>query len=56
MPEVAAAKPMPETSRPLHPVVDTRRLFLGRREIQIDHDGVRYRLRITRRNKLILQK
>lgn len=38
------------------PVVEARRLFLGRREIWIDHDGVRYRLRITRRNKLILQK
>ena len=27
-----------------------------RREVWIDHAGVRYRLRITRRNKLILQK
>jgi len=24
--------------------------------VLIEHDGVRYRLRITRRNKLILQK
>jgi hemin uptake protein HemP len=29
---------------------------VGRREILIEHEGVRYRLRITRRNKLILQK
>jgi hemin uptake protein HemP len=37
-------------------VLDARALFAGRREIVIEHDGVRYRLRITRRNKLILQK
>jgi hemin uptake protein HemP len=28
----------------------------GQREICIEHDGVRYRLRVTRRNRLILQK
>ena len=37
-------------------VVDARLLFRGRREIVIEHAGVRYRLRITRRNKLRLQK
>jgi hemin uptake protein HemP len=37
-------------------VVDARRLFEGQREIWIEHEGVRYRLRLTRRNKLILQK
>ena len=31
-------------------------LFRGDREIWIEHEGIRYRLRITRRNKLILQK
>jgi hemin uptake protein HemP len=31
-------------------------LFRGGHEIWIEHSGVRYRLRITRRNKLILQK
>lgn len=31
-------------------------LFAGKREIWIDLDGVRYRLRITKRGKLILQK
>ena len=42
---------------PAVPVVDARELFVGgRREILIEHEGVRYRLRITRRNKLILQK
>jgi hemin uptake protein HemP len=37
-------------------VVEARKLFAGQREVVIEHDGVRYRLRITRRNKLILQK
>ena len=38
------------------PVIDVQGLFGDRREIQLELDGVRYRLRITRRNKLILQK
>jgi hemin uptake protein HemP len=38
------------------PVVKAEDLFRGRREIVIEHEGVRYRLRLTRRNKLILQK
>ncbi|HUR52616.1 MAG TPA: hemin uptake protein HemP [Gemmataceae bacterium] len=37
-------------------VVPARELFGERREIWIELDGVRYRLRITRRGKLILQK
>jgi hemin uptake protein HemP len=37
-------------------IVSANDLFQGRREIVIDHDGERYRLRITRRNRLILQK
>lgn len=37
-------------------VVAADELFKGSREICIEHAGVRYRLRITRRNKLILQK
>jgi hemin uptake protein HemP len=37
-------------------VIEAQELFAGKREIWIDHAGVRYRLRITRRNKLILQK
>ena len=31
-------------------------LFVQRREIQIEHAGERYRLRITRNNRLILTK
>jgi hemin uptake protein HemP len=42
-----------ETSSPVLHVED---LFQGQREICIEHDGKHYRLRITRRNKLILQK
>jgi len=38
------------------PVVAAKQLFGDHREICIDFEGVRYRLRITRRNKLILQK
>ena len=37
-------------------VVKAKELFGEKREIWIDLDGVRYRLRITRRGKLILQK
>ncbi len=37
-------------------VLKAEELFRGRCEICIDHDGVCYRLRITRRNRLILQK
>lgn len=37
-------------------VIDANTLFRGTREVHIELDGVRYRLRITRRGKLILQK
>ena len=46
----AAENPAPES------VLRAEELFQGRREIWIELEGVRYRLRITRRNKLILQK
>jgi hemin uptake protein HemP len=51
--ETAAASEPPKPSQEL---VRSQELFQGRREIWIEHDGERYRLRITRRNKLILQK
>jgi hemin uptake protein HemP len=38
------------------PVVHVADWFGERREICLELDGIRYRLRITRRNKLILQK
>jgi hemin uptake protein HemP len=37
-------------------VVDSERLFSGRQEVAIRHDGQTYRLRITRNGKLILNK
>ena len=38
------------------PVIQVTDWFRDRREVWLELDGVRYRLRITRRNKLILQK
>jgi hemin uptake protein HemP len=37
-------------------IVRTDELFRGDQEIWIEHRGALYRLRITRRNRLILQK
>jgi len=37
-------------------VLNADALFEGKREVWIELDGVRYRLRITRRGKLILHK
>jgi hemin uptake protein HemP len=37
-------------------VIAAEQLFGDRREVWIEHNGERYRLRITRRGKLILQK
>jgi hemin uptake protein HemP len=51
------AQPQPPSSPPVPPrVLDAQHLFGSQREVVIEHQGVRYRLRITRRNKLILQK
>jgi hemin uptake protein HemP len=46
------------SARPVEPerVVAAEQLFAGRREVVLEHAGARYRLRITRRGKLILQK
>ncbi|MSQ96215.1 MAG: hemin uptake protein HemP [Gemmataceae bacterium] len=49
-------KPPREVSAVSPKVVSTQELFAGEREICIEHEGEMYRLRITRRNKLILQK
>lgn len=37
-------------------VISSEELLLGDQEIIIDHQGERYRLRLTRNGKLILQK
>jgi len=49
-------EPRQAETTPSPPVLRAEELFQGCREICIEHDGKRYRLRITRRNKLILQK
>jgi hemin uptake protein HemP len=36
--------------------IDSRELFIGTRELIIDHGGEHYRLRLTAQNKLILTK
>jgi hemin uptake protein HemP len=54
-PEPCDSPPVPAPG-PDERVVRTDELFGGRTEIWIVHHGDRYRLRITRRNKLILQK
>ena len=59
-PVIPAPSTVPMTTTQLdekvHDVVDSQTLFQGLREIWIEHEGERYRLRITRRGKLILQK
>jgi len=48
--------PRPPGPPPAPPVVAAEDLFRGGHEVWIEHEGVYYRLRRTRRNKLILQK
>lgn len=50
------ALPPPHECEETPKTVSTQDLFAGTREIHIDHEGEIYRLRITRRGKLILQK
>lgn len=51
-----AEKDERKSAEELPRVLDAEELFAGKREVWIELDGVRYRLRITRRGKLILQK
>lgn len=50
--------PADEPDRPAQecPVIAAETLFKDGREVWIDHQGERYKLRITRRGRLILQK
>ncbi len=43
-------------AKPCAIVVQAKQLFGEHREIVIEYEGERYKLRITRRGKLILQK
>jgi hemin uptake protein HemP len=47
--------PQPETLPPGR-VLRSEDILAGHREVQIVHEGQTYRLRVTRRGKLILQK
>ena len=49
-------KPPQQPDSVVSRTIRAEELFRGEREIWIEHEGIRYRLRITRRNKLILQK
>jgi hemin uptake protein HemP len=51
-------KHVPLQSEPAaqHRIVESADLFLGTNEIMIRHDGLVYRLKITRQGKLILNK
>ena len=54
-------EPAPAADRPARPggkirVIDAATLFQGAREVLLEMSGIRYRLRITRRNNLMLDK
>jgi hemin uptake protein HemP len=53
---MTATPASPPPTPPPAPALEAQQLFAGQREILITHAGALYRLRITRRNKLILQK
>lgn len=50
------APPAPAVYAPAPRVVAAQEVLRGQREVVIEHDGVRYRLRLTRRGKLLLTK
>jgi hemin uptake protein HemP len=55
-PAVPQAELLATQPQELPKVIVSKELFEGEREVCIVHEGETYRLRITRRNKLILQK
>jgi hemin uptake protein HemP len=56
-PPTRPQQPAESKQAPARPtIIKAGDLLQQSREIWIDHDGVVYRLRLTRRNKLILQK
>lgn len=61
MPEEPTMTPEPPSKEPKGPmehprIIDSKDLFDGDRELCIDHKGALYRLKITRQDKLILNK
>jgi len=55
-PEITETETRQEPSENPVPTLHSESLFGGERTIWIIHNGERYLLRITRKNKLILQK
>jgi len=49
-------RPTPASATPLTKLFQSEELFQGERMVCIDHEGAIYRLQITSRGKLILQK
>ena len=54
--EKTPTPPAPCTTAPQIRMVDSTDIFRGQTEIMIKHDGVIYRMKITRQGKLILNK
>jgi hemin uptake protein HemP len=54
--DLVEQKTSPPSENPPPRVWRAEELFAGDQEIWIEHSGVRYRLRITKRNRLLLQK
>ena len=52
----SANEPATRSSTPVQRRVSSRSLFNGAHELVIEHEGDRYRLRVTRNGKLILTK
>jgi hemin uptake protein HemP len=56
---IAEKKPTPQpppAGAPQIRIVESTEIFRGQSEIMIRHDGVIYRMKITRQGKLILNK
>ena len=54
--EKTPIQPVPPTAAPHIRIVESTDIFRGQTEIMIRHEGVIYRMKITRQGKLILNK
>ena len=54
--EKTPTPPVKCTAAPQARIVESRDIFRGQTEIMIKHEGVIYRMKITRQGKLILNK
>ncbi|EJZ17707.1 hemin uptake protein HemP [Rhizobium sp. Pop5] len=55
-PDTFKHAPLPGEPEAQHRIIESADLFRGATEIMIRHDGLAYRLKITRQGKLILNK